>query len=556
MSWFGKDSEAAEASVRRDTDPASPSSSRAPRRGPVIRTSDFAAPVRRVRPIAEDRVADDIPAYTSERQPALDRDITPVPTRLAVEEPAPAAVVVEPVPDAQAPLLDIGSVMRSIWKHRRVVGLLLVLGVVGGAALVPMISKKYTSETSLYFDPRQVQSVDADQPQPSVSSEAILAVIDSQSKILTSGKVMAKVATDLELYKDKEFGGKATATAEDAKNTNLMVALLQRATKIAREPSTYVVTLQVTTRDPAKSAAIANDIVQSFLEEENAVMSGFYKSTNTTLDVRLEQLGTQLREAEEAVESYKAENDMVTADGGLISDKRLVSLNELLVSAQNKTIEAKARVDTTSKLKLEDMVSGSLPDDVSSATLVDLYRQYATIAANVGSLESQLGSRHPRLAAAKASLQGLTSEIQRELQRLVAIAQTDLTRAQKAEDDVAKELSVQKASQTGTSLRLIELHELERRAAATRQIYEAVLKRTRQTSEDQNLLSSNVRVISQAEPALKADGPGSAALMIAGVFGGLILGLGLGIFYAIIRLVAGHPYIRGMFKDPAAARKA
>jgi uncharacterized protein involved in exopolysaccharide biosynthesis len=302
----------------------------------------------------------------------------------------------------------------------------------------------------------------------------------------------------------------------------------------------------VTTADAEKSARIANQIVASFMEEESKSAASVYHSANTALDTRLDDLRQQVQTAEKAVDKYRADNDMVAVEGNLISDKRLTALNDLLVTAQQKTIDAKARADSVDKLSFEDVVS-TRTDALNSTSnsLTNLRQQYAALAATVGSLESQLGARHPRLLAARSSLESLASEIRSELQRLATSAKADYQQAQKAQQDVGKELAVQKALQVNTSGKLVELNELERKATAARDIYEALMKRSGQTTEDQSLTQTNIRVISEAEPPLKADGPGRKVMMVAGLIAGALFGFGLGMMLAIIGSIFRHPVIRG-----------
>jgi uncharacterized protein involved in exopolysaccharide biosynthesis len=375
----------------------------------------------------------------------------------------------------------------------------------------------------------------------------ISTLIDSQVQILTSGTVLRRVADAMKLNQDPEFNaGRADGAA--------VIATLQKALVIARQSSTYVVSLTATTNNPEKSANLANQVVKSFMQEETNASSGLYESTSSTLDSRLTDLRQRLQEAEQAVETFRADNDMAATQGNLISDQRLTSLNTLLVTAQEKTIQAKTRADAPANLSIEDIVAGNQADGggVTSA-LTSLRQQYATQAAIVGSLESQMGTRHPRLQSARSSLQSISGEIKGELQRLASSAKAEYDQAKKAEDAVAKELAVQKALQASTSDKQVELNELQRKATAARDIYETVLKRSGQTSEEQNLNQSNIRVISPAEAPLKPNGPGKKVLLIAGLIGGLFGGFALGAGFAVLASLFRHPVIRGYFRRSPAA---
>ncbi|QKK31501.1 GumC family protein [Rhizobium indicum] len=504
-------------------------------RSPVVRPDDF------VRPSPEPAPPPFVPPANIAETRQYERPAAPPPRQPVVDAPPNA----EPAP--AAPLLDLRSSIAAIWSRRLIVFGLALLGALAGGAVAPLIAQKFTAVSSLYFDPRQIGLADAGAQSSGPSPEMISALIDSQVQILTSGNVLRRVAEAMKLDQDPEFTGGRTDGAA-------VIGTLQKALVITREASTYVVSLAATTNDPEKSARLANQVVTSFTEEENSASNGIYENTSSTLDGRLNDLRQKVLEAEQAVETFRADNDMAATEGNLISDQRLVSLNTLLVTAQEKTIQAKARADAVANLRVEDIVAGNQTEGGVTSPLVSLRQQYATQAAAVGSLESQMGTRHPRLQAARSSLQSISVEIKGELQRLATSARGEYEQAKAAEDSVAKELAVQKALHASSSDKQVELNELQRKATAARDIYETVLKRSSQTSEEQNLNQSNIRVISPAEPPVKADGPGKKILLVAGIIGGFLAGFVVGAGFAILAGLFGHPVIRSYFrKSPAAA---
>ncbi|MGM4983297.1 MULTISPECIES: GumC family protein [Rhizobium] len=525
-------------------------------RSPVLRPRDFVAEAEAdtsSEPVDQASSNNSAPRQMPDRhdlQKEAPPPLTVEPVAVAAAQlTEPAAVAVPPVapqpgpiPAADTPLIDLRSAIRSIWAKKFLVLALAVVCAVLGAAIIPLIPQKFSAETSLYFDPRPTGGADSSQQAPT-APELITTMIDSQTQILSSGRVLGRVVDALKLDQDPQFDG--GATGEAAKY--IATATLSKAVQIARESSTYVVTAKVTTRDPQKSAKIANQLVSSFIEEESGAAAKSFKTSNSALDSRLDDLRQQVLSAEKAVEAYRADNDMVAVEGNLISDKRLTALNDMLVTAQQRTIEAKARADAAGKLSFEDVVANN-PNNpaggTASTALSSLRQQYATLAANVGSLQSQLGARHPRLLAAKSALESLAAEIRSELQRQMTSARADYEQAQGTEQDIAKELAVQKASQVNTSGKLVGLNELQRKATATRDLYESLLKRSGQSSDAQDLSQSNIRVISEAEPPLTADGPARKVMMIAGLIAGAMFGAGLGMTFAILLGLFRHPVIR------------
>lgn len=442
----------------------------------------------------------------------------------------------------EQPFLDIRTLVRAVYEFRWLILLMVIGGMVLGGVATTLVTPKYSSHTSLYFDPSKLSIVWDGQNQNPANSQTASALVNSQIEILTSNVVLRDAVQKLALYEDPEFRG--TGGPESA---HVAAGTLRQSVHTNRVGDSYIVSLTVTTTAPQKSADIANAVVDSFLEYENTSATDSYTNFSENLDNRLEVLRDKAFAAEKAVEDYRAKNDLVTAGGVLISDDRLAALNTALVQAEQKTIEARAKVEAAQRLSLESAVAGVSDTEVSSASLVQLRRQYATASSELGRLRSQLGTRHPSLSAAEASLAGLRSEITQELKRISTIAQTELSQAEKAQSEIAKELTAQKALKLSNSPNQATLDNLELQAQTARGIYEAVLKSTRQSNEEFNNSITNVRVLGRAEPPLKADGPGKKTLLLGGLLGGAFFGFGVGLLIALAARLLRSPAFRSYF---------
>lgn len=479
--------------------------------------------------------------------------------KTTLASPAQAdAVLSQPVISAEVyygepqdrPLIDIATIMSSVWQLRKTIVVLTVAGAVGGVLIAMSTPSVYVSQSKLYVDPREVRLTDSDLSKESLATEAILALVDSQLEVLRSRTVLEKVAIDLGLDRDAEFGGVSSGKggisdgigvirdivspgkAQPAPASGVNPRTLEKlsdAVSVSRDPKTFIVTIEVKSRDPAKSALIANRLVSTFLSEEQAAQSGFFQRTTQALDSRLADLRTELDAAENAVEKYKADHDIVGAAGELIFDKQLLALNDQVGAVRNRIADAQAKVDLAARISLNDVLSGAFPEEVSSVTLQDLRKQYSEARAQLGALDASLGPRHPQRLAAVQSLEVARSEIGNALRRIAATAKTELDRAVRTEKDLVQQLAVQKAQQMNSSTGFIELRELERKATATRTIYESFLKRASETGQEEKLTSKNIRVIASAQPPLQATGPSRKLIAIGGMMAGFIAGVGLGI---------------------------
>src|SRR5262249_36570329 len=157
----------------------------------------------------------------------------------------------------------------------------------------------------LLIDPNDLRVIDNAVTTSSTPSDANVAQVESQVRVLTSDKVLRKVIAQLDLDKDPEFAGstpglptafdvagKLGLTSSAAQQAPAVVALQNLATAIVarRQERTYVVDLSVTTREPEKSALIANAIIKAYLADLDSARTDAARRATDALSSRLQEL--------------------------------------------------------------------------------------------------------------------------------------------------------------------------------------------------------------------------------------------------------------------------
>jgi len=470
----------------------------------------------------------------------------PLPNRGQSGEP-PREPPLEPAhwagPD-ERPLLDMSILIQAVWRWRMLIGFATIAGAVIGVVMALATPHRYYAESRLFVDPREVRVTEDDVRNQQLSTEAILAIIDSQLQILASTSVLESVVADLGLAQDPEFNGamssggigaginliKEIFTGRDPMSDAEQQALetLRDAVSVSRDAMTFVIIVGVDSRDPEKSALIANTIVQTYLDEEGEAQSGLLERTSEAIDTRINALREDLDEAERAVERFKADNGIVGVGGGQsIDDQEILAISEQLANARAVKVGVRVKAESLAKANPEEVLAGSFPEEFLSANLIDLRKQFTQTKSTADALSTRLGPRHPQYVSAKQSLDTIREEITRELRRIVASSQSELQRAVETEQELASQMAVAKSRAMDQSVEFVTLRELERKATATKEIYEAFLRRSRETSERSNLSTRNVRVISPAEAPLQPMGPSRKLIAIGGMMAGFFMGFGL-----------------------------
>ncbi|MCV3205534.1 Wzz/FepE/Etk N-terminal domain-containing protein [Mesorhizobium sp. YC-39] len=450
--------------------------------------------------------------------------------------------------DAQEwrPLIDPMQVVRGIARSKTLIVAMTILGTALGVAIALSTPKKYEATAELIVDPRDLKLTDRDLTQSVVASDATLAIVENQVRVLTSGTVLNKVVDKLNLVNDPEFNGQGSGGlgvmslirsilsrsdgpgADESRRRALAVNNLAESLSVERGGKTFVITVSATTQNGEKSALIANTMTDVFLQTFGQIQSDTAGRATDELTARLDELRRGVEAAERKVEDFRATHDLVDAQGRLISDDEMLKLNEQLSIARARTLELNARAASARSIDVNSVLSGTLPEEINSNTMSELRSQYATLKQEADRAAIRLGPRHPELQALSAQLAGARDRIAAELRRIASSLQVDLKRAVQLEQDLASRLAQLKVRSGDVNSDLVTLRELEREATAKRSVYEQYLLRAKETGEQKDINTANINVISKAFAPLEANGPSRAVMVLAGLLGGLASGIGLG----------------------------
>jgi succinoglycan biosynthesis transport protein ExoP len=426
---------------------------------------------------------------------------------------------------AALPAIDVKKIWSVLWRGKTTI-LLSTVAAVGLAALfVLMVPHKYTATTQILIDPTDLRAVQNDIAPTIPQSDAAVLQVESQARVIASDNILRRVVISEGLDHDPEFMQGAMA-----QKYGPLAALneLGKHVQVKRSERTYVVDVSVTSESPAKAARIANAIAQAYLTEQTEVRSNAARQISQALSGRLKELQTRVREAEQKVEAYKASHNIVGANGELVNEQQLSALNAQLSTARARTSEAKARLDQVESVLHTKSPIGAFPEAVQSPTISLLRSQYAEIMRRDAEQKSSLGERHPAVIEIEAQGARLQKLIEDEVNRIAQSDRADYERAKADEDMLSRQVDGLKNTAISTNESLVGLRELERDVQASRTVYESFLVRSRETGEQEQVDTKNIRIISKADlPMYRSSPPPSLILGLAAMLLGFASGVGI-----------------------------
>lgn len=453
--------------------------------------------------------------------------------------------------DEWVPLLNLRQMLQAVLNAKKLIAITSLCGLLAGVLFALSMPKYFYSTAEILIDPRELQISDRGLLPTGLPYDASLALVENQTRILTSRRVILGTVEKLNLDQDDEFNGKGLGTPnpievvqsiifgrdsdDPAKAKELAVENLQEATSASRTPKTFVINLTIRSQNSEKAALIANTMAAVYIDVQDEIQSDTVGRANGELGGRLEELRSDVEKAERAVEAYRSENELFDANGKLISDDEIALSSTQLTRAREKVAEMRARADSARELTLDAVLSDALPEGAASNLIAELRRGYAAKVQQRDALAEKLGAQHPQLRTAEAEVLSSKRGIETELRRLSQTAQIELQRSIKTEQDLAAGQARLKSKKSSISESLVRLRELEREAGARRSVYESFLLRARETGQQAGISTANTTIVSQAVPPLRTYGTSRKLVAIVGLIGGFMFGLALALLHALWR---------------------
>jgi len=446
---------------------------------------------------------------------------------------------VEPAPIAGAAstiaLPQLLAILRRRWSWL-LLAVVLSLGI--GIAIIHLAAPRFVTTAQIIIDPRGLKVLDTEVQPAAQSADAVTNLVESEMRVVKGSDVLNRVVTRFHLARDPEFDGSRTSIVGEwigwikaslAQLTGRVsaraapdpvaraVAALDSRLAVRRIERSFVVEVTMTSEDPVKSAQIANGVVDAYIAGSAETQAEMARSSGASIGTNLDEMQMRVRAAEDAVEQFKAANRFVNTNGRLLSDQQLGDLNTQLGRARAQVVEGQARVEQLAKARRG---TAPLTEGADSQALASLRLQLAEVKRRYANLESKLGPRHPELVDLRREVQEAQSNISAELDRLAQVARNELDRARDAERLVQKEIDAQSRTAVSASKAFVQLRELERKAEASRSVYNAALVRSRQLQEQSLINSTNIRRIAPAVPPERsANAPAALILALAAAFG-------------------------------------
>jgi capsular exopolysaccharide synthesis family protein len=255
-----------------------------------------------------------------------------------------------------------------------------------------------------------------------------------------------------------------------------------------------VITISFQSIDPAKAANTANAIAQAYVVSQLDRKFEATKTANHWLEGQLTVLKQQAETAEAAVEAFRAKNNLVRGKDSALIQQQVSELSTQLAAVQAKRADAEARLKS---LRSTDK-NGTILEVLNNQLIQSLRTQEATIEQRSVQLAGQYGEKHPALIDARAQLRDIRRKIGEEIDKIVTALRQEVAIDRSQEAALQNDFAARKAEAEQIDRVSVQLNALRSEADSSRQIYESLLSRFKETTLQVGIQQPDASVISRA----------------------------------------------------------
>ncbi len=341
------------------------------------------------------------------------------------------------------------------------------------------------------------------------------------------------------------FGTSSNAVPEQKSADDPLLPLakkVQAGLKVEPVKDSRMVNISYEYDDPNLAAAIANGIASAYVEQVLDIKMGTAKHAVEWMSKKIDEQKKLLEESQRALQEYMKDKDIVELESKeAITPQKVQNLSSQLVMAESKRKEAEALYNQVKDLT--NNLSGALtvPAVAGDPVMQSLRTEEIKREKDLMEMSKKYGEKHPLMIQLREEIRALRDKMSSESKRIITSIKNDYELAKAKEAGLRSSLAQGKGEAMALSEKSIEYGVLKRDVESNQQIYDALLKRIKETTLIEEVKSFNIYIVDKAEVPKSPVKPRRFLNILLSVVVGLFGGVGIAFFLE---------YVDNTFKKP------
>jgi succinoglycan biosynthesis transport protein ExoP len=458
--------------------------------------------------------------------------------------------------------IDLRRILMTFWRRRYLI-VFMMLGFMGAVYYAcERITPLYETGALVLVKQEQLDVNNIASTQLSHKRKADSSQILSEVEIIRSRNLMLEVIRRLNLYEVPSFthdlpyirrfheiensnetrqGFKAlklSRIGEERLMTNdekwryekelgVLIGRVLKQLEIRPIAGSMVISVKFTSPSPERAKQIVDTIADVYVNARlNRKFIAARKVTDW-LDVRLDTLREELRQAENAVEQYRADKELISGSRAEVTAQQISEINTQLVLSKSRLAEARARLEQIKGWAANPVKLEAATNLGEGSVLGRMIIKHSEVARSHAELSKRYGRKHPEMIRVNAELASIKAELQKELERTAEHLEHNMAVELTRMEVLAEDLSALETKRKLENQAAIKLRELESEAATTRQIFATFLESYKRSDQQEDLQEADAQILSYATVPQRPVYPNRQLLMSLSAILGLFAALAL-----------------------------
>ncbi|NBV87653.1 MAG: hypothetical protein EBS01_15600, partial [Verrucomicrobia bacterium] len=381
------------------------------------------------------------------------------------------------------------EVVQVIRERAWVLLVCALAGLLAAGAYLRRLPVRFESLCVLQLEPRgRVLGFEAEGAQGSSGEGGMQTFLEA----FRSRALLGRVVQELKLQQDREF-------SPEALSADAAVGVLGACLEVRQRKGTQLIDIRARHGSPVVAQKLADGVARAFIQSQLDQRSSGARSVLEFLVAEAERLKLRLQKSEEALQGYKEKSQSAS-----LEDRQDTVITALKVQGGNFEDARTARIRLESDLGDLERAAGQ-PADLLRITSVSQHPTVASTRAQIAEIQARISmmrlrytEKHPRMIEAQLQLRDAEEVLRQTALQIPSIMRAELERARAAEQSFEAALREQEKQALALNRQSISFKVLARDVETDRALYEAILRRLKETDVAKELQLSDLRVFEVA----------------------------------------------------------
>jgi capsular exopolysaccharide synthesis family protein len=287
--------------------------------------------------------------------------------------------------------------------------------------------------------------------------------------------------------------------------------------------------------DAELASRVVNALAKNYIEQNLEYRFGASKEASDWLGERLKENRNQVEQAEAALQRYREQNDAIPLENReSIVVQKLTDLSAAVTQAKTERFQKQAVYNQLQSLRQSGAALDTFPAILANTYIQQQKADLAQLQSQHTQLSEKLGERHPEILKVQSAIQLAQNKLDGEVAKIVQSVRNEYTAALAKENSLIGALNQQKVEAQTMNRKAIDYGVLERDVQSSKQIYESLLQRAKETGINSELKTTNIRVVDHAEQPRYPVAPRKLLNLVLAVLAGVVVGLCLAFFFEYV----------------------